>query len=70
MDARAEVGIAKKQRKNCFRRWPRATNLVPSSLPIRLRHGEEDSEGIEFLDLILDIRLDMRILFPYSAKLN
>ena len=45
-------------------------NFVPSSLPTRMRHGGEDSGEIEFLDLILDIRLDMRMLFPYSAKLN
>ena len=43
-----------------------SSNLVPSSLPTQLRHGGE----IEILDLIFDIRLDMRMLFPYSAKLN
>ena len=37
-------------------------NLVPSSFPIWLRHGGEDSGEIEFLDLILDTRLDMRML--------
>ena len=42
------------------------SNLVPSSLRTRLRHGSENSGVIEFLDLILDIRLHMHMLSSYS----
>lgn len=48
-----------KEKKNVYR-GPSNT----SSLPTRLRNGGENSGGIEFLNLILDIWLDMRMLSP------